>query len=69
MQAASKERRIVNTCDCLPQPLITESVVTIMLHFQLYSSHYTALQTNSMRGASAINPVTMENADDDSHDI
>ena len=42
-----------------------KSVVAITLRFQLCSAHYTVLQTkDSVRIVSAINPVTMENADD-----
>ena len=41
-----------------------ESAAAIMLCFQLYPAHYTALQTkNSVRIISAINPVTTENMD------
>ena len=41
-----------------------ESAAAIMLRFQLFLVCYTALQTkNSVRIASAINPVTMENTD------
>ena len=41
------------------------SAAAIMLRFQLWSVHYTALQTkNSVRIISAISPVTTENTDD-----
>ena len=42
---------------------LLESVVAILLCFQLCSIRYTALQTKSnARSASAINPVTTETA-------
>ena len=41
-----------------------KSAAAITLHFQLYSAHYTALQTkNSVKIVSATNPITTENMD------
>ena len=55
------------TMICAPPTInyCLESIAAITLCFQLCSARYTALQMkNSVRIASAINPVTTENMDD-----
>ena len=67
-QGTPKKRMVpylMCSSECTPNYQLSKKCMAIMLEFQPYSVHYTALQMkNIMRSTSAINPVTMENMDD-----